>query len=423
MRPTSRLLVLAGWLVAATLPGITRADDLDALNLESAPEPAAKATGRPLRFFAEAAVGRVSQRYGQPGLDTRRLSLDLSASVNLSESWRAVLSDRLDHVHPTDAGGPSTVNNLREAYASWQDAGGATVVEFGRINLRHGPAYGFNPTDYFRDGALRAVTTVDPFALRENRLGTVMLRAQRLWAGGGISLALAPKLADAPSTAGFGLDLGATNNRNRALLSWSHRLSDRVSGQMLVYADQGLGPQLGVSATALVSDAMVVHLEGSRGRVADLLARSLGQPDLEPARNRASAGLTYTLPTRTALTVEYEYNGAAPGSAGWNVAAAGGPAVLGQYLLAAQRRQDSASRHAWLLYASQQNLLWKSLDLTGLLRINADDDSRLAWLELRYHWGKADVALQWQHSQGRPLSEYGVLPYRQSVQLLGVWYF
>ena len=421
----SRFLAPAALTVVslALSPG-ARADDTDALALESAPVVEAKSTAQPTRLFIEATVGRIGQRYGLPPLDAHRLSIDFVHQTTLPSGWRAVLSNRLDISQPTDAGTPATLNSLREAYASWQNEAGNTLVEFGRINLRNGPAYGYNPTDYFRDGALRAVTTADPLALRENRLGSVMLRAQRLWAGGSVSLALAPKLADAPNSASFSADLGSTNARHRALASWSTRLSDGVSTQLLVLGEQGRGAQLGASATALLSDAAVAHVEASRGRGSNLLDDALGTARAAQTRNRLAAGLTYTLPIRLALTAEFEYNGAAPDNAAWRAAAAaGGPPLLGRYLQAVQVRQESASRRAWLLYANQKDVLWKSLDVTGLLRINADDHSRLAWVELRYHWGQADLALQWQRTLGQPLSEYGVLPYRQALQILGAWYF
>ena len=399
------------------------ADDLDALALEAAPKPEQKPESTPLRLYVEGAVGRIAQRYGQPNLDARRLSLDLNWSARLSDRWRMAVSDRLDDVHPTETGSRSTLNSLREAYASWQDESGQHIAEFGRINLRNGPAYGFNPTDYFRDGALRAVTTADPFALRENRLGTVVARYQRLWAGGGMSLALAPKLTNASSNGSLSLDLGATNSRNRALATWSTKVSDKLSGQLLAYAEQGKGPQLGASMTALLSDAAVGHLEFSRGRDDDLFsAKVLGQPR-QITRNRLSAGATYTTASRLALTAEYEYNGFAPGRAAWDAGAPAGLGAFGSYLRAAQSRQDISARSAWLLYASQKSLLLKNLDFTALLRLNAEDRSRLGWLELRYHWPSFDGALQWQTASGRSSSEFGLLPYRQSLQVLGAWYF
>jgi hypothetical protein len=423
LRHTLSHAVLATLLAAALMPA-ARADDADALALGGAPEPAARVSDQqPLRLYAEAAVGRIQQRYGQPGLNARRTSLDLTWSTRLNERWRVALSDRLDDIHPVDAGARATQNSLREAYASWQDEGGQRVVEFGRINLRNGPAYGYNPTDYFRDGALRAVTTADPFALRENRLGTVMLRAQQLWAGGGVSLALAPKLADQPGTAPMSLDLGATNATDKALASWSVTLSDRVSAQLLGFAQRGKGMQWGASMTALVSDAAVAQAEWSHGRDDDLFSATTAGTSRRVSRDRLSAGLTYTTANRLALTAEYEFNGFAPGQAAWQDAGQRGPQALGAYLLAAQTRQDNAGRQAWLFYASQKSAGLKNLDLTGLLRLNADDHSHLGWLEARYHFGSADVALQWQWTQGKAISEYGLVPYRQTVQLLGAWYF
>lgn len=416
------------WILAACLATafgpVWAADDSDALALEAAPEPEAKpAADKALRLYVEGAVGRIAQRYELPDVDVRRLSLDLNWSTRLSDRWRFAISDRLDALHPTDGDTPSTINSLREAYASWQDAGGQDIAEFGRINLRTGPAYGFNPTDYFRDDALRAITTADPFALRENRLGVVVARYQRLWAGGGVSLALAPKLADAASNSSFSLDLGATNNRTRGVATWSAQFSDKLSGQLLAYADEDRGMQLGGSMTALLSSSLVGHLEASRGRDDDLFsAEVLGMPR-QTTRNRLSAGATYTTSTRLALTAEYEYNGFAPDQANWDANLSAGLPAYGSYLQAAQARQDIASRSAWMLYATQKSAFWKSLDLTAFVRLNAEDNSRTGWLEMRYHWPHADGALQWQANSGNPTSEYGLVPYRQLIQVLGTWYF
>ena len=69
-------------------------------------------------------------------------------------------------------------NNLGCLVLCWQPEGGSSIFDFGRINVRGGPGYGYNPTDFFRDGSLRVITSADPFALRQNRMGSVMLRAQ-----------------------------------------------------------------------------------------------------------------------------------------------------------------------------------------------------------------------------------------------------
>lgn len=295
-------------------------------------------------------------------------------------------------------------------------------MEFGRINLRYGPGYGYYPTDFFRDGSLRTVTTADPFALRENRLGTVMLRGQRLWIGGSLSVAYSPKLADRPSTDGWNLDLGSTNNRDRVLVAIGTQFSQTVSSQLLAYKEDGMPTTLGVNLTALLSDATVAHLELTRGREPDLLSRALASSALSSARNRFSGGITYTTLGKLSVTAEYEYNGFALSRSNWaNLGSA--PTVQGAYLQEALRLQELAPRQAYLIYATQKSLWLKDLDMTAFLRVNVNDQSKLAWLELRHHWHNFDLAFQLQHNIGRPTSEYGVLSNRRTMQILGTYFF
>jgi hypothetical protein len=93
------------------------------------------------------------------------------------------------------------------------------------------------------------------------------------------------------------------------------------------------------------------------------------------------------------------------------------------YLLQAQRLQDQVPRHAFLVYATQKDVGIKNLDLTAFLRVNLVDQSRLAWVELRHHWPNFDLAFQLQQNIGRSTSEYGILPDRRVIQLLGSYYF
>lgn len=398
-----------------------RADDndADALSLTSAP---VESTQGATKLFIEGAAGRADQRY-QPGWrNIGRVSLDLSSSIRLAPDWRAVISDRLDAMHPADPGADNTINSLREAYVSWQQGSGATLVDLGRVNLRHGPGYGYNPTDFFRDNTLRTMTTVNPLALRENRLGTFVLRGQRLWGDSGISLAYAPKLASRASSDGASIDVGATNNRNRALMTFSTRINERISGQLLAYHESDQSTQIGASATALLTDAVVAYAEGTRGREPDLLTRALRLSEPQRTRNRFVGGVTVTPWPRLSITGEYQYNGFALDRAGWATTSANGPPALGGYLLEAQRRQELASRQAWFAYATLKDAGAKNLDLTALLRLDANEHSRLGWVELRYHWSRVDVALQLQQQSGSKLSEYGLAPYRRSVQLLASYH-
>lgn len=410
-------------LAAAALMSMAWASDDAALDLKPADTPSATGGGG-LKLFAELAAGRLSQRYGLGHEDARRASLDLLWTFKPAPQWRGVLSNRLDDIHPVEAGGRSTLNSLREAALGWQEADGRFAFDIGRINHRNGPAYGFNPTDYFRDGSSRAVTTADPLALRENRLGTVMLRSQALWQGGSLSLAVAPKLRNAPSRESFSVDLGATNHADRALLALGLQPGGAVSGQAFAFHQRGRGWQIGANATALLGDALVGFAEWSGGRDTDLLSATFDPAPRVRRAQRAVVGATYTTASSLSVTAELQYNGFALRESEWRQALASyGLEAMGAYLYEVQRRQDTASRRAAMLYVSQANAFVKHLDLTGLVRFNLEDSSRFAWVEARYHWPRFDLALQWQANLGRADSEFGALPGKRLVQVLATVYF
>lgn len=407
--------------LAQALPALGADAESDALALESAPQAAPEAA-RNTRFFIEGAVGNASQRFRRNSRDTGRASLDLSHTTPFAPGLRASVSDRLDYISPRDAGADHTVNSLREAYLSWQPQSRNTVLEFGRINLRYGPGYGYNPTDFFRDGSLRVLTTADPIAVRENRLGSVMLRAQQLWTGGSLSVALSPKLADRPDPDGLSLDIGSTNNRSRALIALGSQFSQSVSSQVLLYKENGRSPTLGANLTALLSDAATAHLEWSRGREPDLLSRALATPADPVARNRLVGGVSYTTLSKLSVTAEYQYNGFALSKSG-SAALSASPAAQRVYLREALRRLELAPRQAYLIYVTQKSLGLKNLDLTAFLRLNPGDNSRLGWFELRHHWPSFDLTFQLQQNMGSATSEFGVLPDRRIMQVLGTYYF
>jgi hypothetical protein len=394
--------------------------ELDALALESAPETPAATSGT--KVSLEAAVGRARLR-GAAGGEREtlsRLSADLVLSRRIDKNWRFVLSDRLDHVDPDS--GADTINSLRELYAGWQDDAGTWAVEAGRINLRQGPALGFNPTDFFRDQTLRVSTTVNPMLVRDYRLGSVMVRMQRLWADGSLALALSPKLADAPSSRGFSADLGSTNHRDRALLSLGTRWSARSSTLLHVLADSSSRWQLGASGSSLLGDAVVAYGEATTGREPRLLDRAIGRTE-NVSGTRAVGGLTYTTPFKLSISAELGYNSLALSRSQWDAIATSQPALLGAYLYTADRLQDQAARRSVLVYAKQTDAFTRGLDLTALTRVNTADRSRMVWLEARYRFPQVDVALQWLRYSGKARSEFATTPYKDSVQALATVYF
>jgi hypothetical protein len=412
------LICSAGVMAAASTES-----DADALRLEGAASESAGLAQTGPRLFIEGSVGNASQRYLPDSQNIRRVTLDFSFNARLNDRLRFVFSDRIDNLYPRPAGSDSTVNSLREAYVTWQSPERDTIVEAGRINMRYGVAYGYNPTDFFRDGSLRTLTTANPFALRDNRLGTAMLRVQRLWEGGSLSVAYSPKLASSPSRDGWSLDLGSTNNRDRLLVNLGTQFSPSFNTQWMVYKDSGESAALGASMTALVSDAATLHGEWTYGKERSLLARSASLPLAKSAENRLAAGFTYTTLGKLSFTAEYQYNGFGLAKRDWNNLALVAPMGQVAYLVEAQRLQELAPRSAFLLYVSQKDIGVKDLDLTAFVRVNALDNSKLMWFELRRHWTKFDLAFQFQQHVGRPGSEFGILPDRRVWQVLGTYYY
>ncbi|HEY5293014.1 MAG TPA: hypothetical protein VIJ43_11960 [Burkholderiales bacterium] len=414
-----RALVLL--LLIAASPAL--ADDEDAAALLLADQTTMTAEqSKDWRVFAEAAA-RESRRQGAgTALHGARLSLDARFDKTFAPGWRAVFADRLDMNRMDGGSGNRDINTLKEAYLSWQ-AQPDRIADLGRINARNGVAMGYNPTDYFRAGALRSIVSLDPPSLRENRLGSAMLRGQQLWNGGSLTALYSPKLADQPSDRVFNPDLGATNQRARWQVALSEKLSDALNPQWLLSGGAGQSPQLGLNLTALPNDATVAYFEWSGGRAASLAAQALMSRDDAAFRSRLSTGLTYTTPNNISLTAEYEYNGAGLDQSAWNALRRGPPATYGLYRGLVTNLQDPPTRHNVFLYAVLQDALVKHLDVTAMLRNDAVDHSRLQWLEARYHWTRVDFALQTQLNTGRPGSNYGALPERRLWQALVRYFF
>jgi hypothetical protein len=404
------------------------ATDLDALSLADK-VPNVTEQARDWRAFIEGAYGQINWRAtpGRPSprQDKERLSLDVQYDHVLAPDWRAVLADRLDISWPAQNADQHAINTLREAYLSWK-ARPATLFDLGRINVRNGVATGYNPTDFFRADAVRSVVSIEPASLKENRLGSLMLRGQQLWDSGSLTALYSPKLNDEPSSAGLNPDVGATNHQDRWLLS----LSQKVGGftpQWLVYHETHAAPQFGFNLTGLVNDSTVAFFEWSGGRSSTQLAQALAT--MAPAcacdawHDRLSTGLTYTTPSKLSLTAEYHYDSAALNHDDWNALRRGSPAVYGLYRNGVQTAQELPTQQELFLYAAWQDALIPRLDLSLMHNLDLVDSSRRLWLEARYHVGQFEYALQWQRNSGHELSDFGAAPEASSWQGLLRYYF
>lgn len=398
--------------------------ELDALDLadkatNTAQSPVQEVTGAALRVFVEAAVGRTTLRSGAPDVNTRRLSADLRYDQRWTPTLRAVLSDRLDLAH-SDASPPArSVNTLREAYLSWAPLP-STVLDLGRVNIPLGSAMGYNPTDWFKSGALRSVVSPDPAVLRENRQGTVVLRAQRLWEGGSLTGLVSPKLAGSPDPGRYALDAGSTNPRHRWLLTGSHRISDRFSPQWLLQGGKGQPTQAGLNLSALAGDATTAYAEWATGRGPTLLDQAVVSAADGKRRNRLAVGLTHTTSFNLVFSIEAQANSAAPTRAQWRAL---NPTERLAVLAVAAREQDLVSRRAWFAHAQWKDFVVPRLDLAGYWRHDTETGSRERWLELRYRAQRWEAALQWQGFGGDSESLAGTVPQAKLLELALRMYF
>lgn len=420
---------LKAWvLLAAGLAGLlaspaVRAEDpseLDALALADAP-PTATQSVRDWQGFAEVAFGQYTAPNGGVTAN-QRLSFDLQLDTSIAPRWRAVLADRLDMKWPAQIGDEHSINTLKEAYVSWQ-ASDERLLDLGRVNVRNGVATGYNPTDYFRNGAVRSVVSSDPGSLKKNRLGSVMLRGQALWNGGSLTALASPKMAEQASDTAFSPDYGATNNQNRWMLAISQRLTDKITPQWLLYGEDRQSAQLGMNLTMLAGDATVLFAEWSGGQSRSQLSQA-GLAAEDPSfHNRAAAGVTYTASNKLSWTLEYAYNDAALGADQWGALQSGSPLAYGQYRLWAQAAQELPTQDMLGLYANWTDAIVPHLDLSAMVRANRADNSRTHWVEARYHWSHTDLALQWQVNSGGPLSDFGAALQQRIWQLSLRQYF
>jgi hypothetical protein len=406
------------WLASAPCLSATAppadADDSAALAL-TAPEQPGQTKPSPL--FAGIELAETESNVSQGGdADAQRASFDLRADDRLAPHWRAQLSDHLDLLWPGTFSDAEQINTLKEAYVSWQQTN--VSIDAGRINVRQGVGFGYNPTDFLRVDALRFEDSVDPDSLRMTRLGTGMLRSQWLWDSGALTALYAPKLADHPTLAPWDPDLGATNASNRWMLSLSQRLIGAWSPQWLLF-DTGTGqPQLGLNMTTAIGASTIAYLEFTGGENRPQLDQALQTPAAESWHSRLSSGATYTFSNKLSVTLEFEYDAAALSGRQWSALRQRNLPQYGRYLLYLIGKQELPTYFNALAAASRQDLLVQHLDLSAFVRRDLIDSSSLAWTELRYHWPRIDAAFRWQDAHGSPTSDYGVSPIRQSWQLL-----
>jgi len=386
-----------------------------------------------------------------------RLFLDSRDEWRLRDNLRLTYSGRFNLRAANDLDFPShqtVLNEVREAYLTWRPVEGAWL-DLGRVNLKSGVAVGFNPTDFFRTRSVVEPLTVDPTVLREDRLGTLMLRGQYIWPGGSVTLAYAPRVTqptaiynhiELPS---FDPMLDRTNAQNRFLLKVSPELHGAFSVEGLLYQG-GNRTQIGANLTASVGQRTIAYLEWAGGADAGLIQDALAYgrqtgsfPANAPAplpadsasrfRNEVSLGFSYVpAGTRLTLNIEYHYNGAGMTQQAWHnwfAAAARRGNIPGVYNALwyirsyAVDQQQLLSQHTAFVRAAWVDAFVPKLDITALANVSLQDGSGLTQITADYYlsrnWtvgGLASVTF------GGRRSDFGSLPQAGGILLRLVRY-
>jgi len=382
-------------------------------------------------------------------------------SLDVAVQWRALprltltLSDRLNLFEQDGrklVTADAVRNDLREASATWQPSGDY-YLEAGRINVRNGAALGFNPTDFFKTRTLLGQASLDPSVIRQNRLGTLMARAQNLWAWGSTSIVYAPKLAE-PSqvseSARVGIDprFDATNAAHRVLCTLSLEVLD-LSPQLLGYFELHRS-KLGVNVTRSIGNAVVAYAEWAAGPEQNLIARAVDfgirtgtlRPPLPTLpktevrtslRNDLASGFSWTVATAVTFNVEYHFHQGGFTRSDWRNwfdlgSAAGAPASQAGALWFvrgyASDQQEPVSKHQMFVRASWPRAIGPDLELSGFAFISLLDGCVLGQLSANYYVSGSWTASAYASANvGDSRSERGSIPQRGNLTLELTRYF
>lgn len=380
-----------------------------------------------------------------------RLSLDGRVTYAPADRLSLTLSDRLTFTGDDVRGFPKRQNfrnDLREAFITGEPVS-RTFLEAGRINVKNGVATGYNPTDFFKPGTQVDQSSSDPSALRENRLGTLMVRAQTLWDGGSASLIYAPKLSRAPELgrAAPTLDpqFDATNHSNRVLATLDLDVAD-LSPQFLVF-QEGDRTRFGFNASKTIANSVVAYVEWAGGRersltdAADDYGRRSGafpatMPKVmagsgERFRNDLAAGFSWTSEYKVTVNAEYHFHQAGMSGGEWDDwfsigqrnGSQSAPALwhIRSY---ASFLQQPATKHRGFIRVAWTDAFVPKLELTGFTTFNLTDGSGLAQIQASYPlsdtWSVSTLATA---NYGNRRTEFGSLPEAASAIVQLVRYF
>lgn len=454
--------------LALTAVSVARADENDDLDRIPVPDLSMDAEDRPVaagwRIYLDQALTLPAYRGDLVVSPPRRrrpswqerLSLDARRTWSLDPRLKATYSGRLNLLAEDDGPFPDRANlrhDFREGFVSWEPAP-QDYLDLGRVNLRNGAAIGFSPTDFFKTRAVVDRVSNDPSVLRENRLGTVMLRGVSVGEKGAVSFAYAPSLAD-PSPVYSGtlpsLDpmLDRTNADHRLLLKFNRDLIGDLSPELLLFRD-GSRTRVGANITHEVGGGVIAYAEWAGGNRAGLIeeadryGRRTGTiPQAAPRvlpgdrgerfYSDLTIGGSYTTDFKVMINLEYHYHGAGLSRQDWRNwvdiggANAGAPSVASQLWFLrsyALEQQEPLTRHSAFLRAEWSDAFVPGLKLAGLTSVNLYDGSRLMQVTADYFWSDLwTFGMLAAASSGGSRSERGSTPQARSLIVKAARYF
>jgi len=382
-------------------------------------------------------VGRVEldqladdQRFADR-LDTQRLVGDLRVEGQPAPSVTFRLSDRLEWLANPPAGQARTLNILRELHVSdtlpWGPQGGLCGVDAGRVNWKLGNNVWYSPLDYFKRNASVSTAATTPASIRENRLGTVMLRGQCDSGPDVVQAAVVPRLSKDRSfdTSGVSLGLDRTNAQDAFLVRGSRTLAEGSTAEASLLYRDGEGSTLGLGLSQLFGDSVVMGLDVANApALRDADGRSFGR-----RATRAALSLAWTVPAGPTLTLEWLRQQDAYGPAGWDAVRGGGngapSAAFISYVVSRSGLQELPTRSSyfamlnWLRAFDNPNY-----ELLAAVSWNPYDGSHYEEAGATWHVGASNsLQLLLERNQGASHTQYGIAPTKSAATLAWMLHF
>jgi hypothetical protein len=395
----------------------------------------------------------------QPSASTwqERVFLDVRRRWNLDDRLSLTLSDRFNLRAENDvpsATHENAINDLREVFLSWEPRD-RTYLDFGRINLKNGAALGFNPTDFFKTRAVVEPLSADPSVLREDRLGTLMVRAQHIFDRGAILAAFAPAVSrqsaiysntNLPS---FNPSFDRTNAHDRLLVKGSANINGDFSPELFLYHESNI-TKLGASITRSFGQRVVGYAEWAGGNQPSLIDRAMsygretgtlplnGSSPLPYSpgahfMNDLSVGASCSTSARVTFNLEYHFHEAGFSRQNLNDWFSNGQGTTSSSPVArelwyirsyALDQQEPLTRHSLFLRADWVDAFIPQLEITGFINTDLYDGSDLAQVAADYYLSNAwTIGLQASANLGAKRSDFGSLPQAASFLLKVTRYF